>query len=99
MGVREKGIMNIACIKRDARWHSSSPKIGERKTFYSFFVYLVSPSSFDCAALTPISPFLVYAHSALAPTMRPLTPTRLHSPPIYCDLAPPNDGAYTCLQD
>lgn len=97
MGVREKGIMNIACTKRDARWHSSSPKIGERKTFYSFFCLSCVSFLVDCSALTPISPFLVYAHSALALTIPP--PPRLHSPPIYCDLAPPNDGAYTCLQD
>lgn len=49
----------------------------------------------DFYALTPISPFVVYAHSVLAFTNHPSFP----SPPIYCDLAPPNDEAYTCLQD
>lgn len=49
----------------------------------------------DFSALPPISPFVVYAHSVLAFTMHPSFP----SPPIYCDLAPLNDGAYTCLQD
>lgn len=49
----------------------------------------------DFSASAPISTLVVYAHSVLAFTMNPSFP----SPPIYCDLAPLNDGAYTCLQD
>lgn len=103
MDGERKGDINITFTKCPFTLELiSSEKVKTRlSVLFDSVVSLYPPPVATClkilyfSALTPISPVVVYAHSVLAFTMHPSFP----SPPIYCELAPPNDGAYTCLQD